>query len=109
MCTEGSSMRTSTRQLRMGASLAMCAAIAAALIAANSVSGGATQASPDPALLDALPDGESTLVYLDFAAIRASSFYQHRPDKGPITVPNPDYADFIRSTGFDFEKDLDRA
>jgi len=102
-------MRTSTKQLRMGASLAMCAAIAAALIAANSVSGGATQASPDPALLDALPDGESTLVYLDFAAIRASSFYQHRPDKGPITVPNPDYADFIRSTGFDFEKDLDRA
>ncbi len=37
-----------------------------------------------------------------------SSFYQHRPDKGPIAVPNQDYADFVRSTGFDFEKDLDR-
>lgn len=41
--------------------------------------------------------------------MRASSFYQHRPDKGPIAVPNQDYAEFVRSTGFDFEKDLDRA
>jgi hypothetical protein len=40
--------------------------------------------------------------------VRASSFYQHRPDKSPIAVPNQDYADFVRSTGFDFEKDLDR-
>ena len=52
--------------------------------------------------------GAPTLVYLDLAAMRASSFYQHRPDKGPIAVPNQDYADFVRSTGFDFEKDLDR-
>lgn len=102
-------MSTGTKKLFMCASLAACAAIAAALIAANSFSGGAALASPDPALLDALPGGESTLVYLDLAAIRTSSFYQHRPDKGPITVPNQDYADFIRSTGFDFEKDLDRA
>jgi hypothetical protein len=52
--------------------------------------------------------GAPTLVYLDLAALRASSFYQHRSDKGPIAVPNQDYADFVRSTGFDFEKDLDR-
>jgi hypothetical protein len=45
---------------------------------------------------------------LDLAAMRASSFYQHRADKGPIAIPNQDYADFVRSTGFDFEKDLDR-
>jgi hypothetical protein len=102
-------MRTGTKKLLMGASLAVCAAIAAALIAANSRSGGAALASPNPALLDALPGAESTLVYLDLAAMRGSSFYQHRPDKGPITVPNQDYADFVRSTGFDFEKDLDRA
>jgi hypothetical protein len=40
--------------------------------------------------------------------MRASSFYQHRPDKSPITMPNQEYAEFVRSTGFDFEKDLDR-
>ena len=93
----------------MCASVALCAAIAAALIAANSFSGGAALASSAPGLLDALPGGASTLVYLDLASIRASAFYQSRPDKGPVTVPNQDYANFIRSTGFDFEKDLDRA
>src|ERR1700722_6020616 len=70
--------------------------------------GATAHASPVPELFSALPAGAPTLAYLDLSAIRASSFYQHRPDKGPIAVPNQDYADFIRSTGFDFEKDLDR-
>ena len=40
--------------------------------------------------------------------MRASSFYQHRPDRAPIAVPDRDYANFVQATGFDFEKDLDR-
>src|ERR1700688_2428910 len=85
------------------------AAIAAALLAYGTFRHGATaHASPAPELLSALPPGAPTLVYLDLAAVRASSFYQHRADKGPIAVPNQDYAEFVRSTGFDFEKDLDR-
>jgi hypothetical protein len=67
-----------------------------------------THASPAPDLLSALPPGAPALVYVDLAAIRSSSFYQHRLDKGPIAMPNQDYADFVRTTGFDFEKDLDR-
>jgi hypothetical protein len=67
-----------------------------------------THASPVPDLFSALPTGAPTLAYIDLAAMRASSFYQHRPDKGPIAVPNQDYSDFMRSTGFDFEKDLER-
>jgi hypothetical protein len=59
-------------------------------------------------LFSALPAGAPTLAYVDLGALRASSFYEHRPDKGPIAVPNQDYADFMRSTGFDFEKDLER-
>ena len=102
-------MRTGTTKLRISAAVALCAAIAAALIAANSLAGRAAEPSSPADLLDALPSGASTLVYLDLAAIRASSFYQRRPDKGPIAVPNQDYQDFVRSTGFDFEKDLDRA
>src|ERR1700733_3237812 len=69
---------------------------------------GTAHASPVPDLFSALPSGAPTLAYLDLAAVRASSFYQHRPDKGPIAIPNQDYADFMRSTGFDFEKDLER-
>jgi hypothetical protein len=101
-------MSTRAKKLRIGACLAACAAIAAALIGANFLPGRAMQASPSTGLLDALPAGASSLVYVDLVAVRASSFYQHRPDKGPIAVPNQDYADFVRSTGFDFEKDLDR-
>ncbi len=61
-----------------------------------------------PDVLSDLPAGAPALVYADLAEIRESSFYKQRPDHGPITLPNRDYADFIRSTGFDFEKDLDR-
>jgi hypothetical protein len=65
-------------------------------------------ASPAPELISEVPAGASMLIYADLAAIRASTFYQQRPDKGPIAVPDRNYADFVQSTGFDFEKDLDR-
>jgi hypothetical protein len=93
----------------VGAALAACTIVACGLFYLSFARGETANASPAPGLLSALPAGAPTLVYLDFAAMRASSFYQHRPDKGPIAVPNQDYADFVRSTGFDFEKDLDRA
>jgi hypothetical protein len=70
--------------------------------------GEITHASPAPDLLSALPPGAPSIVYIDLLAVRSSSFYQHRPDKGPIAMPNKNYADFVQSTGFDFEKDLDR-
>src|SRR5580692_3317310 len=101
-------MRTPGKTLRLSAGVA-ATTIAALLLLYGSFQRSATaHASPAPELLSALPAGAPTLVYVDLAAVRASSFYQHRPDKGPIAVPNQDYADFIRSTGFDFEKDLDR-
>jgi hypothetical protein len=100
-------MSTRTKTLRLGACLATCAAVAVGLMCMSFLPGRAMRASPVPGLLNALPAGASTLVYVDLAAVRASSFYQHRPDKGPITLPNQDYADFVRSTGFNFESDLD--
>jgi hypothetical protein len=85
------------------------AAISALLLAYGGFRRDATaHASPAPDLISALPAGAPTLVYMDLAAVRASSFYQHRADKGPIAIPNQDYADFVNSTGFDFEKDLER-
>jgi hypothetical protein len=85
------------------------AAIAtAATLYVEGFRGDAAHASPAPELLSAVPAGAPMLVYIDLAAIRSSSFYQHRPDHAPIAVPDADYANFIRATGFDFEKDLDR-
>jgi hypothetical protein len=101
-------MKKDTKEFRIGAGLAACALLAGALFYLSSLRGKTTSASPAPELLSALPAGAPTLVYLDLAALRASSFYQHRPDKSPIAVPNQEYADFVSSTGFDFEKDLDR-
>jgi hypothetical protein len=101
-------MQRSRKTLFVTAGVA-AVAIGAALLLHGSFRRGATaHASPAPDLLSALPAGAPTLVYLDLAAVRASSFYQHRPDRGPIVVPDADYANFMRSTGFDFEKDLDR-
>ena len=70
--------------------------------------GSALDTRPVPELLSEVPPGAPTLIYIDLAAVRASSFYQHRPDRAPIAVPDRDYANFVQATGFDFEKDLDR-
>jgi hypothetical protein len=70
---------------------------------------GDAENSRVPELLSALPAGAPAVVYIDLAAIRASTIYQQRQNHGPIAVPNQEYADFVQSTGFDFEKDLDRA
>lgn len=96
------------RTRKAGAAVAACTVIAGGLFYLNFFRGKTANASPLPDLLSALPGGAPVLVYVDFAAMRASSFYQHRPDKAPIAVPNQDYAKFVASTGFDFERDLDR-
>jgi hypothetical protein len=96
------------RTRRFAAAAAACAILAGGVFYLTFPRGKTANASPVPELLSALPAGAPTLIYLDLAAMRASGFYQHRSDKGPIAIPNQDYADFVRSTGFDFEKDLDR-
>jgi hypothetical protein len=70
--------------------------------------GDSAHPSPGLEMLSQVPAGAPTLVYIDLAAIRASSFYQSRPDHSPLTVPDSEYAKFVQATGFDFEKDLDR-
>src|ERR1700692_1872293 len=101
-------MRRNWTTRSIGAAVAACTIVAGGLFYLSFAHGKTANAAPAPELLSALPAGAPTLVYLDLAAVRASSFYQHRPDKGPIAIPNQDYADFMRSTGFDFEKDLER-
>jgi hypothetical protein len=101
-------MRTIWTIRTVGIAAATCAMVIGGIFFVSFSRGKTANASPAPDLMTALPVGAPTLVYVDLAAVRASAFYQHRPDKGPLAVPNQDYADFVRSTGFDFEKDLDR-
>jgi hypothetical protein len=101
-------MLESRKSRVLAAALGACGIAGSALVLVHLHRAGTAHASPGPELLAALPSGAPTLVYLDLAAVRASSFYQHRPDRRPIAVPDKDYAKFVQSTGFDFEKDLDR-
>jgi len=58
-------------------------------------------AAPEPARL--LPDAEG-FIYINFKHVRAvTDFAQH-----PVSR-EPDYEDFVRQTGFVFERDLDEA
>lgn len=93
---------------KIGTAFAVCLILACGLLYLDSPRGKTAGAAGVPDLLTALPAGAPTLAYVDLVAMRASSFYQHRPDKGPIAVPSQDYADFVHATGFNFEKDLDR-
>ncbi len=86
----------------------LAAVATAAAFYAGSLRGDAARPAPALELLSQIPIGAPTLVYIDLAAIRASSFYQNRTDRAPMTAPDSDYANFVRGTGFDFEKDLDR-
>ena len=101
-------MQRPRKTVLMAASLTIFAFAGAVLLYFSFWRSGVAHASPTAELLSEVPAGAPTLVYIDLAAIRASSFYQHRPDKGPITMPDRDYADFVQATGFNFEKDLDR-
>ena len=101
-------MKNSRKTLLVATGAAAVGIAAAFLFYVSFQHGETAHASPAPDLFSALPAGAPTLVYIDLAAVRASSFYQHRPDKGPIAVPDRNYAEFVQSTGFDFEKDLDR-
>lgn len=101
-------MQRSRKTFYLSAGIAIAVFAALFLVYGSVRRGATTHASPVPGLVSALPAGAQSLVYIDLAAMRASTFYQQRPDKGPIAIPNRDYADFMHSTGFDFEKDLDR-
>jgi len=101
-------MNAKSRTRKISAALAACTLLAGGLFYLSFLRGNTASASPGVDLLSALPPGAPTLVFVDWAAVRSSSFYQHRPDKNPIAIPSPEYADFVSATGFDFEKDLDR-
>jgi hypothetical protein len=101
-------MLRSRKTVLITAGLAVFAVVGAVLVYFVFLRSGIADASPATELLSEVPAGAPTLVYLDLAAIRASSFYQNRPDHSPLTIPDSDYAKFVQATGFDFEKDLDR-
>ena len=62
--------------------------------------------SPD--LVHQLPAGASAVVFADVAILRAAPIGRSLSDLAPNSAQDPEYTTFVRSTGFDYSRDLDR-
>jgi hypothetical protein len=59
-------------------------------------------------MLAAMPAAASTIVFADFAELRSSPFAAQLYSWAPQRQIDLEYAQFLRDTGFDYERDLDR-
>jgi len=58
-------------------------------------------------VLSFLPRDPAAVVYIDFAALRQTTFLAQFAAWAPQPQKDPEYAQFLQDTGFDFERDLD--
>lgn len=66
--------------------------------------GGRKQGS---SVLSYLPRDPTAIIYIDVAALRQTAFLAQLAAWAPQPQKDPDYAQFLQDTGFDFERDLD--
>jgi hypothetical protein len=59
-------------------------------------------------MFTSLPASAPVVVYVDAKTFRESSLYKKMIQDNPPPAPSGDYADFMKGTGFDFARDLDR-
>jgi hypothetical protein len=64
--------------------------------------------SPRAAMLAAVPATASTIFFADLAELRQSPFLAQLYAWAPKPQIDQEYAQFLRDTGFDYERDLDR-
>lgn len=64
-------------------------------------------AAPD--LIRQLPAGAHAVAFADLAAMRNASFTDELSALAPNSSQDPAYTQFVRETGFDYSRDLDRA
>lgn len=62
-----------------------------------------------PSLVQQLPANASAVVFVDVAALRSSSFANELASLAPMSAQDAAYTQFVRATGFDYSRDLDRA
>jgi hypothetical protein len=69
---------------------------------------GRSDLSPRNELLAQLPADASAVLYIDLDALRQSPFLAELYKWAPQLEADPDYAQFLRATGFNYESDLNR-
>lgn len=60
-------------------------------------------------LIQQLPAGASAVLFADVAELRTSPFANELAALAPTSTQDPAYTEFVRATGFDYSRDLDRA
>ena len=75
----------------------------------SSLSNASTASVTAASLVDQLPSGTSGVVFVNIAALRSSSFANELSSINPSSGQDPAYTEFVRATGFDYSRDLDRA
>ena len=58
--------------------------------------------------LEMMPADASAVLFADFAELRTAPFVAQLFAWAPKPQADPDYAQFVKETGFDYERDLDR-
>ncbi|MGH9728156.1 MAG: hypothetical protein ACRD4V_06125 [Candidatus Acidiferrales bacterium] len=76
--------------------------------AAASANEGTTAPANSPDLVHQLPAGASAVVFADVAALREAPIGRELSGLAPTSSQDPEYTAFVRSTGFDYWRDLDR-
>lgn len=64
---------------------------------------------PPPDLLSEVPTDAPVVAFVDLAVLRAASIAAEIEAVTPQVKEDPDYQQFVRATGFDYTRDLDRA
>jgi hypothetical protein len=107
-----STPQESAQRNQMSKRVVIAIAISVALLAAIAFiiyqSSGDSAATSRQHMLAAVPAAASTIVFADFAELRNSPFAAQLYSWAPQRQLDPDYAQFLRDTGFDYERDLDR-
>ena len=105
-CRTGSSERM--RISKRGIALLLAAILTAAALYYGHRRSNAAQGVVLPELISLAPADASYLFYADLAALRSSPFLTHLLAPGPAAAQDREYAEFVRATGFDYARDLDR-
>jgi hypothetical protein len=95
------------KRQRIAATVVAVLAIAAIALYAYERSNG-SGSSPRNELLAQMPADASAVLYVDLDALRQSPFLAELYKWAPQPTADADYAQFLQSTGFNYESDLNR-
>jgi hypothetical protein len=74
----------------------------------RSSTGAGPDSGAEPSLVSLLPPGAPYVFYVDVAALRKAEFLAKLSAIFPAPAEDPEYTEFVRATGFDYSRDLDR-